>query len=229
MKASNSTWVKSSSGAVLVSSAPDWRTRLIGVPFLVVAMYLGYQIVASVGDAVTARDASVIAIPGLLVMLVFFAAFAIPAILLLAGRTEAVVDGSAREVVVRQRYGFYTRERRYPLANFAAVEVMHESDTVGPSNSRQPIHLSQFVVRLQTTDAQASERIVRLGYFNDDRVDDARRLAAEVAPLAGLDLKDRTAGSVARQACAATAQRGKVTGWRRVVQFILEALFTSRG
>jgi len=230
MNASNSTWVTSSSGVVLVSSAPDWRTRLIGVPFLVASIYLGYQIVASVGDAVAARDVSVIAIPGLLVMLVLFAAFAIPAVLLIAGRAEAVVDGTTREAIVRQRYGFHTREQRYPLASFVAVEVAHESDAIGPSNRRRPIRLSQFVVRLRLTDAQGSEPVVRLGYFNDDRVEDARRLAAEVAELAGLEWKDRSAGSVARQARAsAAAQRGKVTGWRRVGQFILDVLFPSRG
>jgi hypothetical protein len=229
MRASHSTWAKPSAGVVLVSSAPDWRTRLLGVPFLVVALYLAYQIVASVADAVAARDASVITIPGLLLLLVFFAAFAIPAILLVAGRTEAVVDGSAREAVVRQCYGFCSRERRYPLASFAAVEVMHESDAIGPTNARRPIHLSQFVVRLRSTEDRASERVVRLGYFNDDRLEDARRLAAEVAPLTGLDLTDRTAGYTARQARATAAPPGKVTGWRRVVRFILEGLFTSRG
>lgn len=228
LKASNSTWARSSPGVLLVSSAPGWRTRLFGLPFLGVALYLGYQAVSSASSSVATRDVSMI--PGLLILLVFFAAFAIPAIVLLAGRTDAVVDGPAREAVVRQRYGFYTRERRYPLAGFAAVEVMHESDKIGPSDKSEPIHLSQFVVRLRTADEQASERIVRIGTFNDDRVEDARQLAAEVAPLAGLELKDRTAGYLARQVrVAAAAESRKVTGWRRAVQFILDVIFSSRG
>ena len=155
--------------------------RLFGLPFLLVGVYLAYQLAGGVADLVAGRAAIGEMLAGTLLLFVMTAAFLIPGWLLVFSRAAVDIDRAARSVAYVRDFRVYQWRQVHQLSAFERLEV----DRLSVSPNRQSTGKAAYQVEL----AARNRRNVVVGLFDDG--DAALAFGRELAAVIELPLVDR--------------------------------------
>lgn len=159
------------SGEVIYSFRTPLQARLIiGGILSIFAVFFGYYLGSGLIEYVRVATATewLHALPGLIIVLLLFLVFAVPAWAALIGRSRFVVEpfrGSIAEVL---DFRFYRRVKRYAVDQVKTVRVRRKTiRTRGHSSQTNAV---EIVLR--------NDKVITVTY--EDRGDNAKEVAAQV-------------------------------------------------
>ncbi len=176
---------------IIIQQGMPLAARLIALPFLLVAAYLGYQLVGALWDNLLAFSLSMWLenAVGLVVLVVFVLVFALPGLFLLLSTKQVIVDADKRQVTEEMRWLALARQDRYSTETFRAVRVSYEVGTSGTDSDRRAVLFTYDV-----TLVDERKRFKLLAMFETSELSNAQALARDVSNLLQLDLRDDSAG-----------------------------------
>ncbi len=181
-------WTKTARQIVIEQGMPR-AARLFAIPLLLIAAYLGYQLLGALADnfrAGTVRAWTESAL-GLVLLAALFVAFAAPGLFLFLGNKRVTVDAERGEVVEEMRWLTLARATRYSTEPYRAVRIDYEVETTKNPGSRRAV-LFTFDVTL--VDARDRRRLVAM--FRVSELAQARALGKDLADLLQLKLADHS-------------------------------------
>jgi hypothetical protein len=158
----------------------DLTARLFAGPFLVVGVYLTYQLVGGIADLLAGRAAVTEMLAGTVLLLIVALAFLVPGWLLMFSRARVEIDRTAGEVRSVRDFRIYQQREAHALPQFERVEL----DLLSVAPNRRSKGRRAFQVEL----ARRSGRNLLIGVFDDH--DEALRFGRQVAGFLDLGCDD---------------------------------------